>query len=156
MNAHMSNQKTGGIQMIRKVYILENLDCANCAAKIEQKFNDHKDVQEAVITFSTKQLRLTAEDPDSLIPELTQIARTVEGEVVISPRDDRSSHAHDHGCGCGHHQEQKCDCGHHHEHACSCGGHHHDHEHACGCGGHHHDHGHACGCDSHHHEHHSQ
>ena len=59
--------------MPRKVYIIDNLDCANCAAKIEKKFNDHKDVQEAIITFSTKQLRLTAENPDSLIPELTRI-----------------------------------------------------------------------------------
>ena len=38
--------------MPRKVYIIENLDCANCAAKIEKKFNDHPAVQEAVITFS--------------------------------------------------------------------------------------------------------
>ena len=25
--------------MPRKIYIIENLDCANCAAKIEAKFN---------------------------------------------------------------------------------------------------------------------
>ena len=53
--------------MPRKVYVIENLDCANCAAKIEAKFNRHKDVEEAVITFSTKQLRLTAEDPDTKV-----------------------------------------------------------------------------------------
>ena len=50
--------------MPRKIYIIENLDCANCAAKIEKKFNDHPQVQEATITFATKQLRLTAENPD--------------------------------------------------------------------------------------------
>ena len=144
-----------------KVYIIDNLDCANCAAKIEKKFNDHKDVQEAIITFSTKQLRLTAEDPDALIPELIQIARTVEGEVEIYPRDgkrpaqrniNRHHHEHyDHECGCGHHHEHhdhdhECGCGHHHEH--------HDHDHECGCGHHHehHDHDHECGC-GHHHEH---
>ena len=130
--------------MPRKVYVIENLDCANCAAKIEAKFNRHKDVEEAVITFSTKQLRLTAEDPDALIPELVRIARTVEDGAVIYPRDAQQpspeKHAH-------HHRD------HDHEHACGCGHHHeHDHEHACGCG-HHHEHGeHACGC-GHHHEH---
>ena len=34
--------------MPRKVYIIENLDCANCAAKIESKFNrseEHTSVQ---------------------------------------------------------------------------------------------------------------
>ena len=152
--------------MPRKVYIIDNLDCANCAAKIEKKFNDHKDVQEAVITFSTKQLRLTAEDPDALIPELVKIARTVEGEVVIYPRDGKRpapragaqghSHGHhqEHGheCGCGHHHEHhehdhECGCGHHHEH--------HEHDHECGCGHHHehHEHDHACSCDHQEHGH---
>ena len=65
--------------MPRKIYIIENLDCANCAAKIEAKFNAHPQVEEAIITFATKQLRLTAADPDALIPELVKIARTVEG-----------------------------------------------------------------------------
>jgi len=165
--------------MPRNVYIIDNLDCANCAAKIEKKFNDHKDVQEAIITFSTKQLRLTAEDPDALIPELIQIARTVEGEVEIYPRDGKrpvrrnidrhhhEHHDHDHECGCGHHHEHhdhdhECGCGHHHEHhdhdhECGCGHHHehHDHDHECNCAHHHehHDHDHECGC-GHHHEHH--
>ena len=140
--------------MTRKVYIMENLDCANCAAKIEKKFNDHKDVQEAVITFSTKQLRLTAEDPDALIPELTQLARTVERDAVILPRDTKQihSHDHDHECGCGghHDHDHECGCGghHDHDHECGCGGHH-DHGHECGCGGHH-DHDHECGCGGHH------
>ena len=56
--------------MQKKVYILEHLGCANCAAKIEKKIIDLPGVDEAVITFSTKQLRLTAEDPDSYIEEI--------------------------------------------------------------------------------------
>jgi len=151
--------------MPRKVYIIENLDCANCAAKIERKFNDHPQVQEATITFATKQLRLTAEDPDSLIEELTRIARTVERGVTIWPRENAPAHhKHGEGCGCGHHHDHEhsegCGCGHHHDHehseGCGCG-HHHDHEHSegCGCGHHHdHEHGEGCGCGHHHdHEH---
>ena len=151
------------ITMPRKVYIIDNLDCANCAAKIENKFNVHPQVEEATITFATKQLRLTAEDPDSLIGELLEIARTVEDGVAIYPREQtpkhthrthRYEHAHDHECGCGHHHEHdhECDCGHHHEEAHECGcGQHHEHDHECGCG-HHHEEEHACGC-GHHHEH---
>ena len=158
--------------MPRKIYIIENLDCANCAAKIEAKFIAHPDVEEAVITFATKQLRLTAADPDALIPELIKIARTVEGEVEIHPRDAvqaplrerKHHHHHEHGesCGCGHHHDHEehheCGCGHHHDHEehhkCGCG-HHHDHEehHECGCGHHHeHEEHHECGC-GHHHDH---
>ena len=135
--------------MERKIYIMENLGCANCAAKMEAKFNALPEVEEATITFATKQLRLTAENPDGLIEKLTEIAQTVEHEVVIRPRDGHHHHhEHDHECGCGHHHEhgQGCGCGHHHEHDHECGcGHHHDHDHECGCG-HHHDHDHECGC----------
>ena len=129
--------------MARAVYIIENLDCANCAAKIEAKFNAHEKVQEAVITFSTKQLRLTAEDPDSLIPELVEIARTVESGVEIYPRDKATGHhSSEHRHGHHHEGEHECGCGHHHEdgHECGCG-HHHEDGHECGCG-HHHQHAH--------------
>ena len=145
--------------MVKKVYIIENIDCANCAAKIEAKFNALPEVREATITFATRQLRVTAEDPDALIEKLTEIARTVESGATITARDGHrhgTSHEHHHeeqghGCGCGHHhgrEHQACGCGHHHGHEhqeCGCG-HHHGHEHQeCGCG-HHHDH-------EHHHEH---
>ena len=83
--------------MEKKIYILEHLGCANCAAKMEAKFNAHPGVTEATITFATKQLRLTAEDPDSLIPALQELARTVEGDIVIRPREaGEHSHGHDH------------------------------------------------------------
>ena len=120
---------------MRKTYLMENLDCANCAAKIEAKINAHPQVQEATITFATRQLRLTAEDPDALLPELTAIARTVEDGVVIRPREDvhKEEHHHEHKCGCGHdhHHGHECGCGHdhHHCHAPSHDEAHHDHVH---------------------------
>jgi len=98
--------------MPKKVYTLHNLECANCAAKIEAKFNAHPQVEEAVITFATRQLQLTAEDPDALIPELQTLARTVESEVTITNKED---HHHEH---CHH---DHCECGHDHDH------HHHEH-----------------------------
>ena len=142
--------------MAKKVYIIDNLDCANCAAKIEAKINAHPQVQEATITFSTKQLRITADDPDALIPELTKIAQTIEHGAAIYPRDaapapTRRAHHHEHGedCCCGHEH-------HHHDHECGCGHDHHDHDHECGCGHDHHEHhghDHECECGHDHHDH---
>ena len=126
---------------MQKIYIMKNLDCANCAAKIEAKFNALPEVEEATITFTTRQLRLRAKNPDGLIPKLTEIARTVENEVEIHPRET-DHHHHDHH---NHHEScchgHDCTCGHeHHEHNCTCE--HEHHEHDCGCGhDHHHDHG---------------
>ena len=111
--------------MKKKVYIVENLDCAHCASQVEAALNAHPAVQEAVLTFATKQLRLTAEDPDALLPELREIARKVEPEVRIIPRGEHHAQEdHDH-----HHAE--CGCGHEHSH----GGHDHPH------GGHDHEQG---------------
>ena len=145
--------------MTSKVYIMENLGCANCASKIERKIASLPGVQEVSITFSTRQLRLTAENPDTLLPEIQKIANSLEPDIIITERKRRiSKHnavapTHE-SCSCGHdhgehhhehhhdHHPESCDCGHdhaehHHEH-------HHDHE-SCDCG---HDHG------EHHHEHH--
>ena len=145
--------------MAQKVYLIENLCCANCAAKIEAKFNELPEVKQAVIVFPTKQLRLTAADPDSLIEKLTAIARTVEPDVEFHAREEKHHH-HDHD-DCDHehhhHHHDECGCGHEHHHdhdECGCGHeHHHDHE-ECGCGHeHHHDHD-ECGCGhEHHHDH---
>jgi len=118
--------------MEKKIYIMENLGCANCAAKMEDKFNAHPQVQEATIVFATRQLRLTAEDPDGLIPQLQELARTVEGGIVIVPREAHSEQTEEHG------HTHDCTCGHHHDHHDGCGcGHHHDHQEGCSCGHHH-------------------
>ncbi len=157
--------------MGNKVYILENLGCANCASKIERRIAALPGVQEATITFATKQLRLTAENPDTLIPEIQKIANSLEPEIRITERKRHDAtaaaehnHAEHHGhghdsCGCGHthgheehhhHQHDSCGCGHTHGHE-----EHHQHEHSsCACGHdhvheedehHHHTHN-TCGC----------
>ena len=129
--------------MKQTVYIIDQLDCANCAAKIEAKFNAHPQVEEAVITFSTKQLRLTAQEPDALIPELEALARTVEPEVRILPRE-RGHHTHTShaACHCHDHEEH-----HHHDGCCHDHEEHHHHDgcchDSCGCGHHHEAHSHA-------------
>ena len=97
---------------MKKIYIMEHLGCANCAAKMEAKFNAHPLVEEATVVFSTRQLRLTAADPDALIPELQELARTVESGIVIVPREEGAGTIASDSCGCG------C-CG-HGDHACTC------------------------------------
>ena len=112
-------------------YTFSGIDCANCAAKIEAKFNALPEVEEATITFATRQLRVTAADPDSLLPKLTAIARTVESEATFSSTHRAETHPHEDHCNCGHHHDHDCACAHgHHDHACTCGHGHHEHDHA--------------------------
>ena len=108
---------------MEKVYTLDHLDCANCAAKIESKFNALPEVESAVIVFATRQLRLTAEDPDALIPRLEALGRTVEADFTIVPAHAVHNHDRHEPCSCGHeHPHESCACGHDHAHE-----HHHDH-----------------------------
>ena len=70
-----------------KVYILQNLGCAHCAAKMEDKINELPGVTAATITYTTKQLRLSAADPDKYLPEVQKICASIESEVTVVPRD---------------------------------------------------------------------
>ena len=110
--------------MPKRIYTIENIDCANCAAKIEAKFNALPQVEQATIVFPTRQLHLTAENPDSLLDELTAIAQTVEHGAIIRAQQVNDDHGHEHKhCNCGHDHDH-CGCGHDHGH------HDHSHDHA--------------------------
>ena len=162
--------------MQRKVYILENLDCANCAAKIERKLSKLPELSDVSVTFATKQLRFAAEDPEAILPKIRETIQSMEPDVEVVERTrsrrkaaethNHEQHHHEHGeeCGCGHdhhdhdHDHEEHDH-HHHEHGeeCGCGHDRHDHDHDHeGHEHHHHEHGEECGCghDHHDHEHH--
>lgn len=73
--------------MSTKIYMLENLGCAHCAAKMEERIGELEGVSEVSITFATKQLRVTAEDPDVHLEEIRKICSSIESQVKVEPRD---------------------------------------------------------------------
>ena len=76
--------------MVKRIYILENLGCANCAAKMESKIRTLPGVGEATIVFPTKQLRLTARNPEKLLPQIRKICADIEPQVVVT--EQKPSH----------------------------------------------------------------
>ncbi len=152
--------------MANKVYIMENLGCAHCAGKIEAEVRKLPQVQEAVMVFETKQLRVKTEQPEGLEQTIETIAQSYEPDITVHDRDGGKSgghHHHDHEHEHEHHHhhdhDADCCCGHEHEHEHH---HHHDHDADCCCGHehehehyHHHDHDADCCCGhEHEHEHH--
>ena len=97
--------------MATKIYTVAHLGCANCAAKMEAKMNALTGV-EATLTFATCQLRIIADDPDALLPQLQEIVSSIEAEAVIT--ESHEHHAH----------EESCSCNPKHAHGCHCHGHH--------------------------------
>lgn len=73
--------------MSTKIYMLENLGCAHCAAKMEERIGELSGVSEATITFATKQLRVTAENPDAYLAEIREICSSIESQIKVIPRD---------------------------------------------------------------------
>lgn len=67
----------------KKIYILENLGCANCAAKMEKKISELDGISSATITFATKQLRITAKQPEQYLPQIQDICSSIESEVKV-------------------------------------------------------------------------
>ena len=68
---------------------------------MEEKINALNGVESAVIVYATKQLRLSAKHPDTLLPEIQQICSSIESQVkVVKPQkvhkiNTADGHAHD-------------------------------------------------------------
>ena len=83
--------------MVQRIYPLENLGCAHCAARMEEKIRALPGVASAAIVFATKQLRVTAPDPDALLPRIRKICTDIESQVVVTAQPEKgTSHDHPH------------------------------------------------------------
>jgi Cd2+/Zn2+-exporting ATPase len=69
---------------------LNNLNCANCAAKIEENVKKIDGVIDAEVNFTSQKLNFKTEDGKSLktiILEIENIVNDLEPDVVVSPAD---------------------------------------------------------------------
>lgn len=82
---------------IKKEFIIEGLDCANCAAKIEANVNKLDGVAFASMNFATKTLTIEAgesENIDNVISDANNIIKKLEPHVVVQEKDE---HQNNHG-----------------------------------------------------------
>lgn len=70
---------------MKKKFKLENLDCANCAAKMENAIKNIAGVTDANMSFMTQKLTLEADDSsfDTIMDEVERICKKVEPDLVI-------------------------------------------------------------------------
>ncbi len=72
-----------------KTYLLENLGCAHCASKMEEQIASLDGISKATITFATRQLRVTAKNPDRYLPQIRKICTSIESEIVVKEKDPK-------------------------------------------------------------------
>jgi cation transport ATPase len=70
---------------MKKKFILNGLECANCAAKMEKAINELDGVKEATVNFMTQKLVIEGEDEKMpiIIQEAEKIVKDIESHVVM-------------------------------------------------------------------------
>lgn len=70
---------------MRKVYKLQDLDCANCAAKMEDAIKKIDGVNSATMSFMTQKLVIDVEDGrlDEVMNQAVAVCKKVEPDMVI-------------------------------------------------------------------------
>lgn len=167
-------------KVIRVDFLLNNLNCAHCAEKINDKVGKLAYVENSNMNFVAKKLSVFAKAGDITKQHMSEIAKIIhetesgltvsllknkvvgalefdnKGNIVESGNTARNGRIDLNVLYANRNNSEE----HHHKHgeSCGCGEHHHDHDHGeeCGCGEHHHhnhEHGEECGCGEHHHDH---
>ena len=168
-------------KVIRVDFLLNNLNCAHCAEKINDKVGKLAYVENSNMNFVAKKLSVFAKAGDITKQHMSEIAKIIhetesgltvsllknkvvgalefdnKGNIVESGNTARNGRIDLNVLYANRNNSEE----HHHEHgeSCGCGEHHHDHDYGeeCGCGEHHHhdhEHGEECGCgERHHHDH---
>lgn len=154
---------------MERIYILDELDCANCAMKIEKHVGKIKGVKECSVDFVSKRMFVDMEH-EGIEAVLEETVQAIEPDVILRRKDDKKAasggkqeasgkaghpeaeehHPAQEDCTCKkahHHDHADCACAHTdgHDHHEACNGSHahendgHHHHEGCGCG---HDHAH--------------
>lgn len=70
---------------MKKKFKLEDLDCANCAAKMEEAIKKIDGVHDATVSFMTQKMTVDAEDEkfDAIMQEVVAVCAKVEPDCKI-------------------------------------------------------------------------
>ncbi len=83
---------------MRKIYIIEGLDCPNCAKIIENHLNNAPEIKKAIIDFVGKKLFISYQDNQTLSEEqLMVMISTIEDGIKITDSEKKDNHTpHNH------------------------------------------------------------
>lgn len=70
---------------MKKVYKLEDLDCANCAAKMECAIQKIEGVNSASVNFMGQRMTIDANDEnfDNIMKQVVKVCRKIEPDCTI-------------------------------------------------------------------------
>lgn len=70
---------------MKKVFKLQDLDCANCAAKMEKAISKLEGVQSVRVNFMTQKMTLEADDArfETIVDEAARLIKKIESHCMI-------------------------------------------------------------------------
>ena len=68
---------------MKKIFKLVDLDCANCAQKMEDAINRLPGVTAATVSFMTQKLTIEADDIDAVMKDVVKCCKKVEPDCEI-------------------------------------------------------------------------
>lgn len=79
------NEKEEDFTM-KKKFKLTDLDCANCAAKMEDAIKKIDGVKEATVSFMTQKLTIEADEDqfERIMDQVAEVCRKVDPDCVIN------------------------------------------------------------------------
>lgn len=103
LEPHIKVQEEQQSKVAKEVFVLEGLDCANCAMKIETKVKEMPSVSNATVDFVSKKLKIEVANKKELettVQDIKMIVHKLEPDVKVV-REEKESHnrSHDHGEG---------------------------------------------------------
>lgn len=137
-------------------FYFDEIDCPNCANKVEVALNKSSLIKEANVVFLSNKIIIKHNEED-IFKEVETIVKSIEKDTNIYRNKNELKtkvslnnlvhhHEHEEGCCCDHHHEhnEECSCDHQHKKECCCHEekheHHHNHhegdEHDCCCNHH--------------------
>lgn len=74
-----------GRDLMKKTFKLDELDCANCGAKMENAIRKIDGVNDCTVSFMTQKLTLDADDAkfNDILAEAVKICRKIEPDCEI-------------------------------------------------------------------------
>ena len=112
---------------MEKSFEIRNLGCAHCGGKIEDAIKKLDGVEDAILNFPMRKIKIKGDITETLLEEINRIADKIEAGVEIVPNgNNHTHHKNEH-----HHNNDECCHNHSHEHPhnCNCEEHNHSHSH---------------------------
>ncbi|MCI9632618.1 MAG: heavy metal translocating P-type ATPase [Ruminococcus sp.] len=75
----------------KQIYIIENLGCANCAAKMERKIQELPQVDYANLIYATRQLQVVTNTDEELLPVFQGICASIEDGVTLTKQETKQA-----------------------------------------------------------------